>query len=110
MLSLDAGHLKGEWNGTILTLTGKDSNNRIVNVSIAVCDKESADNYTFLLQKSKENASFAANMNDAGTTFFTGCHKSFISPRSLEVPLAQCHLCLQQILKNVEGQVDSCIC
>ena len=108
VLSLDAAHLKGEWNGTILALTGKDSNNKIVIVSMVICDKETTRNYEFLLNNSKKNDLFAGYMNNAQTTFFTDCHRSFPGALASEVPLAQHRLCLQHILKNVRppiGQV-----
>ena len=47
--SLDAAHLKGSWNGVILALSFKNSNNNVVHVASAVCPKENADAYTYLL-------------------------------------------------------------
>lgn len=64
VLSLDAGHLNGEWSGgAVLTPNGKYSNNKIgvlIVSHIAICDKETSLNCKFLLLQSKENAPFGA--------------------------------------------------
>ena len=48
--SIDVAHLKGSWNGVILALSFKNSNNNVVHVAPAVCPKENADAYTYLLR------------------------------------------------------------
>lgn len=92
--------MKGDWNGQILVLTGKDADNKIVLVSLVICDVENADNYMYLLTKSKENPEFAAFLDNPATTVYTDGHKSF--PPALEhcAPLAQHRLCLKHLLKN----------
>lgn len=42
VVAVDAGHLKGEWNGVMLTLSCKDNNNRLIYVATAVTPKEDA--------------------------------------------------------------------
>ena len=47
---MNAAHLKGAWNSVMLTLSFKDANNNIVHVATAVCEKENAEAYKYLLQ------------------------------------------------------------
>ena len=46
--SIDAAHLECSWNGVVLALSLKNSNNNVVHVASAVCLKENADAYTYL--------------------------------------------------------------
>ena len=48
--SIDTAHLKCLWNGVILALSFKNSNNNVIHVASAVCPMENADAYTYLLR------------------------------------------------------------
>ena len=54
VFSIDAAHLKGDWNGVILMLSFKDADNNNIHVATAVCPKENADSYSYLLSKAMD--------------------------------------------------------
>ena len=45
VFSVDARHLKDDWNGIMVTLPLKNAGNNIIHVATALCQKENADFY-----------------------------------------------------------------
>ena len=101
MVAVDAGHLKGQWNGVMLTLSCKDSNNRLIHVATAVTPKEDASSYRFLLLQAKRNPEMATFLNDRRTTFFSGGHRGSPAAMKAEVPLAQHRTCVKHVINNL---------
>lgn len=110
VLSVDTTPLTGFWNGVMLTLSGKDSNDTIVVVSLLLCGTESVDNYRFLLRKSMENSDFARYLNSPRTTVYTDGRGSLDRALRAEASLAQRRLCLEYVLKSVEPPIGNVSC
>ena len=93
---MDAAHLKGSWNGVILTLSFKDSNNNVVHVATAVCPKENAEAYRYLLSNSMKFEPMMAVLNNASYTCFSDGHKGSDSVLPSLCPLTEdrrCFMC-----------------
>ena len=102
-LQVDAVHLKGEWNGVVLVATAKDTNNTLVLVAFAICDKENASNYCFLLTEMKKNPHMAALLSSTGITIYSDEHQSISA--ALKAHASRCihRLCLHHLIKNLPG-------
>ena len=98
--SIDAAHLKGSWNGVILVLSFKNSNNNVVHVASAVCPKENADAYTYLLGNAMKFEPMKEVLNNASYTCFCDGHKGSASALPALCPLTEGRRCLQHMLKN----------
>ena len=100
VVSLDAAHLKGGWNGVVYVLSTKDSNNHIVHVATVLADKENSTNYKFLLEQTCKNQQMAGFLKSDKTTFFIDGHKG--SPPAIEAvcPDARVHTCLRHLITN----------
>ena len=100
VFSMDAAHLKGAWNGVMLTLSFKDANNNIVHVA-AVCEKENAEAYKYLLQNVMRFHELKGALNNASTSCFTDGHKRSDAALPTVCPLAKDRRCLEHILRNI---------
>ena len=105
---MDAAHLKGAWNGVMLTLPFKHANNNIAHVATVVCEKHNAKAYNYLLQNVMEFHELRSVLISESTTYFTGGHKG--SRRSPgRVSLNRGSLMLQHILRIIPavGEVSA---
>ena len=107
VFSIDAAHLKGGWNGVILTLSFKDAGNNIIHVATAVCPKENADSYNYLLSKAMEFDGLREVLNNTSYTCFSDGHKGSNTALHECCPLVEDRRCMHHILKNIPavGQV-----
>ena len=98
---MDAAHLKGAWNGVMLTLPFKHANNNIAHVATVVCEKHNAKAYNYLLQNVMEFLELRSVLISESTTYFTGGHKG--------VSLNRGSLMLQHILRIIPavGEVSA---
>ena len=103
---MDAAHLKGAWNGVMLTLSFKDANNNIVHVATAVCEKENAEAYKYLLQNVMRFHELKSVLNSASTTFFTDGHKGSDAALPAVCPFTEDRRCLEHILRNIPAVGD----
>ena len=101
VVAVDAGHLKGEWNGVMLTLSCKDSNNRLIHVATAVTPKEDASSYRFYFQQANRNPKMATFLNDRRTTCFSDGHRGSPAAMRAEVPLAQHRTFVKHVINNL---------
>ena len=99
--SIDAAHLKGSWNGVILVLSFKNSNNNVIHVASAVCAKENADAYTYLLRNAMKFEPMKEVLNKPSYTCFSDGHKGSASALPALCPLTEGRRCLQNVLKNI---------
>lgn len=90
-----------------MTLTCKDSDNKLVHVATAVTAKEDAASYRFLLSEAMKNPEMAAFMNNPATTFYSDDHKGSPAALKTEVPLAQHRSCVKHIINNISEAVGS---
>ena len=72
--SINAVHLKGSWNGVILALSSKNSNKNVVHVASAVCPKENAHAYTYLLRNDMRFKPMKEVLNNTSYTCFSDGH------------------------------------
>ena len=72
---MDVAHLKGVWNGVMLTLSFKHVNNNIAHVATAVCEKQNAEEYNYLLQNVMEFHEIRSVLISESTSYFTDGHK-----------------------------------
>ena len=106
-MAVDAGHLKGAWNGVMLTLSCKDSDNKIIHVATAVTPKEDAASYRFLFENAMANQEFAQYLNNAETTIFSDGHKGSSAATKKTVPLAHHRTCLKHIIGGLKEAVGA---
>lgn len=98
--SMDAGFIKTEHQGQLITLGIRDDDNKILMVAAAIVDKEDESSYTYFLSNCMKSPDFAAIFNDPSMTVFVDGHKG--SPPALRkcTPLMEVYRCLQHYLKN----------
>ena len=107
IVAVDAGHLKGDWKGVMLTLTCKDSDNKLVHVATAVTAKEDAESYRFLLRQSMRNPEMAAFLDSPATTFYSDGHRGSNAAFKIVVPRAQHRTCVKHVINNLGQPVGS---
>ncbi|CAB1120555.1 unnamed protein product [Ectocarpus sp. CCAP 1310/34] len=107
VVGMDGGHLKGEWNGMMLTLTCKDANNENIHVAAVIGPKEDTSLYNTLLRNCKKNPKMRDLLEDSKTTFFTDQHKEATCALRGEAPLAQHRHCLRHLILNIEEKIGS---
>ncbi|CAN0461195.1 unnamed protein product, partial [Ectocarpus sp. 12 AP-2014] len=100
MVAMDAGHLRGSWNGVMYVLCVHDSDNKIIQVNTALADKENATNYKFLLQQTCRNEHMRRLLSSGEVTFYIDGHKG--SPAALMAVLLQApwRSCVRHLLTN----------
>ncbi|CAM9811136.1 unnamed protein product [Ectocarpus sp. 13 AM-2016] len=100
MAAMDAGHLRGSWNGVMYVLCMHDSDNKIIHVSTVLADKENATNYKFLLQQTCRNEHMRRLLSSGEVTFYIDGHKG--SPAALRavLPQAPWRSCVRHLLTN----------
>ncbi|CAN0502858.1 unnamed protein product, partial [Laminaria digitata] len=109
IVAIDGGHLKGEWKGVMLTLSCKDSNNKLVHVATVIAGKENAASYQFLLRQAKRNPEMAVFLDNPKTTFFSDGHKGSPAAMKTEVPRAQHRTCVKHVINNLREAVGSTV-
>lgn len=97
---MDFAHLKGDWNGTIGTISMKSSNNQIIHVATCIIAKETADAYRYLISNAMKNPRMAHFLNKATTTIITDKHKGSDVAIPELLPLADNLRCVEHMLKN----------
>lgn len=102
---MDAGHLKGGWDGQMLIVTFKDANNTLVHLATAICEKENSDNYAWLYRQMKKNSDMNSVLKDRKTTIFTDKHKSHEPALAAECPDLHHKWCLRHLIGNLKQQV-----
>ncbi|CAB1104140.1 unnamed protein product [Ectocarpus sp. CCAP 1310/34] len=93
VVGMDGAHLKGKWNGQMLTLTCKDANNENIHVATAIGPVENTDLYKTLMRGCKKNPKMRDFLEDSKTTFYTDQHKGGKCALEGEAPLAQHRNC-----------------
>ncbi|CAN0326757.1 unnamed protein product, partial [Hapterophycus canaliculatus] len=99
---MDGGHLKGRWNGIMLTLTCKDANNTLIHVATIIGPKENTELYENLLRNCKRNPEMKELLEHPKTTYFTDGHKGSPAALRREAPNAQHRVCLKHIIGTLK--------
>ncbi|CAN0351658.1 unnamed protein product, partial [Ascophyllum nodosum] len=100
VVSMDAGHLKGSWNGVMYILSMKNSNNKLIHVATVLADKENETNYTFLLDQTCKNELMRTLFTSGQATFYTDGHRGSPPALAQVVPLAPVRTCLRHLITN----------
>ena len=93
--------MKGSWNGVILALSFKNSNNNVVHVASAICPKENADANTYLLRNAMKFEPMKEVLNNASYKCFSDGHKGSTSALPAICPLTEGRRCMQYVLKKI---------
>lgn len=91
----------------MLVATCKDANNTLLHVATVVCDKENADNYTWLYKMMKKNADMDGVLKSPKTTIYTDQHTSHAPAINLEAGNCQWRFCLRHVIGNIKQNVGS---
>lgn len=105
VLCVDAGSLKGEWEGVMLIATFKDANNTLLHLSKVICDKEISDNYSFLYALMRKNSYMEEVLDSDKTTIYTDQHQSHAYALNLHARNAMWKWCLRLLITNLDQQV-----
>ncbi|CAB1117118.1 unnamed protein product [Ectocarpus sp. CCAP 1310/34] len=97
---LDGAHLRGSWNGVILTITTTDANNSINLCAFAVVREENAKSYEYLLGKAMGSKRMKKFLNATATTCFTDNDKGADAAMNKLAPLTEVRHCLEHILRS----------
>lgn len=97
---MDFAHMKGEWNGTIGTISTKSSNNNVVHLATCIVPKENADAYRYLVTNALKNLNVAGFLNNPTTTIITDKHKGSDSALPDILERAELLRCAEHMLKN----------
>ena len=74
-IGVDGCHLKGEFAGQLLTIVGKDGNNGIYPIAIAVVEAETKESWTWFLSRLLEDT---GGVNEQRWTFMSDQQKVMI--------------------------------
>ncbi|CAN0534995.1 unnamed protein product, partial [Ectocarpus sp. 8 AP-2014] len=96
---LDGAHLRGSWNGVILTITTTDANKNINLCAFAVVREENAKSYEYLLGKAMGSKRMKKFLNATTTTCFTDNDKGADAAMNKLAPLTEVRHCLEHILR-----------
>ena len=102
---MDAGHLKGEWDGQMLLAAFKDANNTLVHLATVICDKENSENYAWMYKMMKKNKDMKSVLEDSQVSIFTDQHKSHKPALEQECPKLHHSWCLRHLIGNLKQQV-----
>lgn len=97
---MDFAHMKGEWNGTIGTISTKSSDNTIVQLATCLVPKETGDAYRYLINNALKNPRVAAFLNKTSTTIITDKHRGSDSALPDTLDQAEHLRCGEHMLKN----------
>ena len=95
---MDAGHLKGSWNGVMYILSMTNSNNKLIHVATVLADKENETNYRFLLDQTCKNELMRTLLTFGQATFYTDGHRGSPPPLTKVVRLAPVRTCLRHLI------------
>lgn len=108
---MDFAHMKGDWNGTIGTISTKNSNNNVVHLATCIVAKETGDGYRYLIGNALKNPTVAAFLNKPSTTIITDKHKGSDSAIPEMLGASEHLRCGEHFLKNhgTVGPVRCCL-
>ncbi|CAN0429040.1 unnamed protein product [Pylaiella littoralis] len=101
VVAIDAGHLKGSWNGVMYIFSMKDSN-KIIHVSTVLANKENETNYRFFFDQTCKNDHMKTLLTSGTVTFFTDGHRGSPPALAKVVPMAPVRTCLRHLLTNTQ--------
>lgn len=87
----------------VLVATGKDTNNNLVLLAFAICDKENASNYAFLLSEMKKNSHLKELLQSPLTTIYSDEHKGIKAGIRQEAKDVIHRLCFKHLVANLPG-------
>ena len=102
IVCVDAKHLKGEYEGVVLVMATKDSDNKLVMTAFAIVPKENADGYEYLFREAKKNAEMAVFLDNPKTIIYADGHKGSPAALSKELPLSQFRTCTKHLIGNLK--------
>lgn len=82
----DGEHLKGGWQGVMLTLSTNDRNNTVIHVATFLRAKEDASNYTFLIEHACKYEEMRTFLQSSSTTIYCEKHKGPPAAIALLIP------------------------
>ncbi|CAM9100737.1 unnamed protein product [Pylaiella littoralis] len=98
--SLDGAHLRGSFNGVILTITTTDANNKINICAFAVVPRENLESYEYLLAQAVRSKRMEKFLNKETTTCFTDGQNGVDAAVTKFARGAEIRHCLQHILRG----------
>lgn len=97
---MDFAHLKGDFNGTMGTISTKNSNNNVIHLATCLVAKETGDAYRYLINNALRNPAACAFLNKPTTTIFTDKHRGSDSAIPDTLGEAEHLRCGEHMLKN----------
>lgn len=102
IVCVDAGFLKGEYEGQIYVMSTKDGDNKLVMTAFAVGDVENAAGYAYLFREAKKNPDMAAFLNSPDTTIYADGFKGTPVAKAQEIPLSQFRNCVKHLIGSMK--------
>ena len=84
----------------MLTLSCKDSKNRLIHVATAVTRKEDASTYRYIFSAGEEKPRITTFLDDRRTTSFSDGLRGSPAAMKAEAPLAQHSTCAKHVISN----------
>lgn len=97
---MDFAHLKGDYNGTVGTISKKTSNNNIIHLETCIVAKETGDTYRYLISHALKLPALATFFNKATTTIITDKHRGSDSALPDALSRAEHLRCVEHLSKN----------
>ncbi|CAN0429215.1 unnamed protein product, partial [Hapterophycus canaliculatus] len=94
---LDGAHLRGSWNGIILTITTTDADNKINICAFAVVRNETKGAYEYLLTQAMRSKVMKKFLDASTTTCFTDGEKGADEAMAAVAPSTEVRHCLQHL-------------
>ncbi|KAG5546978.1 hypothetical protein RHGRI_012869 [Rhododendron griersonianum] len=97
IIGLDGCHLKGIYGGQLLTAVGRDGNDNMFPITVALVELESKDSWTWFLQVLQEDI---GSYEEMGWTFISDRQKGLIETFNELLPGCDHRYCLRHIYSN----------
>ena len=97
---MDFVHLKGDFNGTMGTISTKSANNNVVHLATCLVAKETGDAYRYMINHAVKHPEVRRFLNKPTTTIFTDKHKGSDSANHDTLGQAEHLRCAEHMLKN----------
>ena len=92
---------EGDYEGQIIVMSTKDSDNKLVMAAFAVVDVENAAGYAYLFREAKTNPDMAAFLNSPDTTIYADGHLRTPAAKEKELPLWQLGNCVKHLIGSL---------
>lgn len=106
IIGLDGCHLKGIFGGQLLSVIGRDGNDNMYPIVVALVEIECKTSWSWFLQ---ELMSDIESVEEMGWTFLSDREKGFVKTFAKLYPTADHRYCLRHMYSNFKTKYNGCV-